>query len=132
MSPSRFLNANEIADLLGCSVRTIRRRIADGSLPSVLIGGLRRVPETALAELYGTHPTDWSALIEVHEGSDTVEDTGTTLCPDPEASQTVSTYSPRQVKTDWAALLEKPSEPAPQPVPTKPTGPRPEPFKRSE
>ena len=32
-----------MAQRLDCSVRTVRRRIADGTFPSTLIGGLRRV-----------------------------------------------------------------------------------------
>ncbi len=46
-SPS-YLRAAEIAALLGLDVRTIRRWIADGTLPSVKIGGARLVAEADL------------------------------------------------------------------------------------
>jgi excisionase family DNA binding protein len=39
----QYLRAREIADLIGESVRTIRRRIADGSFPSIKVGGARLV-----------------------------------------------------------------------------------------
>jgi excisionase family DNA binding protein len=38
-----YLRAGAIAKLLGLSVRTIRRWIADGTLPSTRIGGARLV-----------------------------------------------------------------------------------------
>ena len=48
MSDDRFLTAAEAAARLGISLRTARRRIADGTLSSVRIGGAVRVPESAL------------------------------------------------------------------------------------
>jgi excisionase family DNA binding protein len=44
----RFLRAAEIAEQLDVSLRTVRRWIADGTLPSVKIGGVRLVAEEDL------------------------------------------------------------------------------------
>lgn len=49
MEDTTYLTAAQAADRLGISLRTVRRRIADGSLPSVRIGGAVRVPASALA-----------------------------------------------------------------------------------
>jgi excisionase family DNA binding protein len=43
-----YLTAAEAAARLGISLRTTRRRIADGSLPSVRIGRAVRIPAAAL------------------------------------------------------------------------------------
>ena len=51
MSARRFLRARQVAELLGVSERTVRRLIADGTLPSVRIGGARLVAEAALERL---------------------------------------------------------------------------------
>jgi excisionase family DNA binding protein len=48
MGDSGYLTAAEAAARLGISLRTARRRIADGSLPSVRIGRAVRIPATAL------------------------------------------------------------------------------------
>ena len=48
MDEARYLSANEVADRLGISLRTVRRRIADGTLPSVKVGGTVRIPISAL------------------------------------------------------------------------------------
>ncbi len=47
MSPSTW-TPPEAAERLGISLRTVRRRIADGSLPSVRLGRAVRVPVAAL------------------------------------------------------------------------------------
>lgn len=47
----RFLRAGALAEMLGLSERTVRRWIAEGSLPSVKMGGARLVPISALEEL---------------------------------------------------------------------------------
>ncbi len=49
MEDTTYLTAAQAADRLGISLRTVRRRIADGSLPSVKIGSAVRVPASALA-----------------------------------------------------------------------------------
>jgi excisionase family DNA binding protein len=43
-----YLTARETAERLGISLRTVRRRIADGSLPSIKFGGAVRIPAIAL------------------------------------------------------------------------------------
>src|SRR5450759_1494234 len=48
MEETTYLTAAKAAARLGISLRTVRRRIADGSLPSVKIGGAVRVPVSAL------------------------------------------------------------------------------------
>lgn len=48
MSEAEYLTAAEAAARLGISLRTMRRRIADGSLPSVRIGRAVRIPAAAL------------------------------------------------------------------------------------
>ena len=47
----RYYRAAEIAEELGVDIRTIRRWIADGTLPSVKIGGARLVAEADLLRL---------------------------------------------------------------------------------
>jgi excisionase family DNA binding protein len=48
MPEPEYLTAAEAAARLGISLRTTRRRIADGSLPSVRIGRAVRIPAAAL------------------------------------------------------------------------------------
>ncbi len=48
MHEPEYLTAAEAAARLGISLRTARRRIADGSLPSVRIGRAVRIPAAAL------------------------------------------------------------------------------------
>jgi excisionase family DNA binding protein len=53
MSKRSYLKAREVAELLGVSERTIRRWIADGTLPSSKIGGSRLVATADLERLLG-------------------------------------------------------------------------------
>jgi excisionase family DNA binding protein len=53
----RLLNLQEVAEILGCSVRTVRRRIDDRELPSIPIGRLVRV-----------HPDDLDRYIAERRG----------------------------------------------------------------
>ena len=48
MSDADYLTAAQAAARLGLSLRTVRRRIADGSLASVRIGRAVRIPAVAL------------------------------------------------------------------------------------
>lgn len=48
MTDPDYLDAAEVAARLGISLRSVRRRIADGSLPSVRIGRAVRIPAAAL------------------------------------------------------------------------------------
>ncbi len=50
MDDAAYLTAAEAAERLGISLRTVRRRIADGSLASVRIGGAVRIPASALPQ----------------------------------------------------------------------------------
>lgn len=45
-----FLRPRQIAELLGVTERTIRRWIADGTLPSVKLGGARLVARATLEQ----------------------------------------------------------------------------------
>lgn len=48
---SDFLSVQETAHALSLSERTIKRRIADGEIESVLVGGRRLIPIEFLDEL---------------------------------------------------------------------------------
>ena len=48
---SRYLRPRAIAEQFGVHVRTVRRWIANGTLPSVKIGGVRLVAEDDLLRL---------------------------------------------------------------------------------
>ena len=50
MSDADYLTAAQAAARLGLSLRTVRRRIADGSLASVRIGRAVRIPAAAIEE----------------------------------------------------------------------------------
>jgi excisionase family DNA binding protein len=54
---TRYLTAAEAAERLGISLRTVRRRIADGTLPAVRIGGAVRIPTWALEAPAAVAPT---------------------------------------------------------------------------
>ena len=60
MSERDYLSAAEAAARLGISLRTVRRRIADGSLPSVRIGRTVRIPAVAL-DLPAARPVSGAA-----------------------------------------------------------------------
>lgn len=54
-----FLTVDEMAALLGVSTKTIRRRVADGSLARAPMGGRAvRIPATELDRLRGIAPLD--------------------------------------------------------------------------
>jgi excisionase family DNA binding protein len=54
MTAQAYYRAREMAVLFGVTVRTVRRRIADGTLPSIRIGGARLVAKADLERLVGT------------------------------------------------------------------------------
>jgi len=60
MSEPEYLTAAGAAARLGISLRTVRRRIADGSLASVRIGHAVRIPAMAL-DLPVAHPAGTAA-----------------------------------------------------------------------
>ena len=53
----RLLSVKEAAARLGASIRTVYRRLKDGSLPSTKIGGLRRILESDLEEFIRSRRT---------------------------------------------------------------------------
>ena len=73
MEDPTYLTAVQAAARLGISLRTVRRRIADGSLPSVKIGGAVRVPASAL-EPPATYPQVAAREAAVAYGSETDEE----------------------------------------------------------
>ena len=63
-----YLRAGEVAELLGVHVRTVRRWIADGSLPSIKVGGTRVVDKSAMARRASSSPAmDLSAAYIVND-----------------------------------------------------------------
>lgn len=57
MTPPRaYLRAGDIAQLCGVSLRTVRRWIASGTLPSRKVGGVRLVAREALEEMISPAP----------------------------------------------------------------------------
>ena len=55
----RYFRAAEIAEELGVDVRTVRRWIKDGTLPSVKIGGARLVAEADLLRVLQPKCSAW-------------------------------------------------------------------------
>ena len=53
MSAAAFLRPRQIAEMLGVTERTVRRWIADGTLPSVKLGGARLVARVTLEQRLG-------------------------------------------------------------------------------
>ncbi len=53
MGASAFLRPRQIAEVLPHTERTIRRWIADGTLPSVTLGGARLVARVTLEQRLG-------------------------------------------------------------------------------
>lgn len=51
--PAQLLTAKQVAQILNVSLRTVRRRIADGTLPVIHIGGAVRVSPKTLVTLIG-------------------------------------------------------------------------------
>lgn len=50
--PDRLVSVRDTADQLGCSVATVWRRVADGSIPKpVKIGGITRWSQSELSAL---------------------------------------------------------------------------------
>ncbi len=53
MGAAAFLRPRQIAEMLGVTERTVRRWIADGTLPSVKLGGARLVARVTLEQRLG-------------------------------------------------------------------------------
>ena len=43
VTPGEYLSAKEVASLVGVSLRTVRRWIAEGTLPAARVGGVVRI-----------------------------------------------------------------------------------------
>lgn len=56
---SRMMRVDEVACRLACSTRTVRRWLADGSLKSIKVKGLRLIRESVLEELIGNSDSAW-------------------------------------------------------------------------
>ena len=61
------LRVRSIAEKLGVSVRTVRRWIADGTLPSTRIGGARLVATADLERLLGSASESASDPIDAED-----------------------------------------------------------------
>jgi len=56
----KYLRASDIVRLAGVSVRTVRRWITEGMLPSVKLRGVRLVPRKDLERMLAPAPQTWS------------------------------------------------------------------------
>lgn len=63
-----YLRVREIADLVGVSERTIRRWLADGTLPSVKLSGTRLVARADLDRRLDGVPTANKNTPEIADG----------------------------------------------------------------
>jgi excisionase family DNA binding protein len=54
-----FLRASDIARLAGVSIRTVRRWIAEKTLPSAKLRGVRLVPKKDLERMLAPVPSPW-------------------------------------------------------------------------
>jgi excisionase family DNA binding protein len=66
-SGHEFLRASDIAGRTGVSIRTVRRWIADGVLPSTKIGGARLVARADLDQLLS--PSDLVEFLDSDGGA---------------------------------------------------------------
>ena len=64
MMGTEYLRASEVAHLAGVSVRAVRRWIAEETLPSVKVGGVRLVPRKDLERMLSPTPPPWSDIEE--------------------------------------------------------------------
>lgn len=62
---SALYSADEVADLLGLHVRTVRGYVRDGRLPAVRIGKQYRISEDDLRALTGGHAPAPASCVEV-------------------------------------------------------------------
>jgi len=60
-----LLTLAEVADALGCSVATVKRRIRNGTLPAFEDGRLVRVRETDLTRYVAERVTRRSSALEI-------------------------------------------------------------------
>jgi excisionase family DNA binding protein len=55
----QYFRAVEIAELTGLALRTVRRRIADGTFPSTKLGGARLVAKADLEAAFSPAEVDY-------------------------------------------------------------------------
>jgi excisionase family DNA binding protein len=63
-----YLRADDITRLTGVSLRTVRRWIAEGVLPSVKVRGMRLVHKKHLEQMLSPPPVPWSDTKEEMQG----------------------------------------------------------------
>jgi excisionase family DNA binding protein len=63
-----YLRAADITRSTGASLRTVRRWITDGILPSVKVRGMRLVHKKHLEQMLSPTPTPWSDAEEEMQG----------------------------------------------------------------
>ena len=61
-SPERWLSRKQAAARLSVSLRTVQRLVKSGALPSRMVLGCRRIPESALAPGGQEDATRWTSL----------------------------------------------------------------------
>jgi excisionase family DNA binding protein len=64
MTGAGYMRAGEVANLAGVSVRTVRRWIAEETLPSVKVRGVRLVPRKDLERMLSPASPPWSETEE--------------------------------------------------------------------
>ena len=64
---TEYLRARDIADLTGVSLRTVRRWIAEGIIPSTKLGGARLVPRSELGSLFTAAPEITEGEVDHYE-----------------------------------------------------------------
>lgn len=79
-SAARYLRARQVAEVLNVHVRTVRRWIAAGTLPSTKVGGVRLVAEADLLRLLSSE-NDGVKLREDNEHSHQLSTTSGKLSP---------------------------------------------------
>jgi len=67
-----FLRAGGIARLVGVSVRTVRRWIADDTLPSMKVRGVRLVSRKELGRVLSPPTPDWDDAEGESKGKHTI------------------------------------------------------------
>jgi excisionase family DNA binding protein len=92
----RMLRVDEVACRLACSTRTVRRWIADGSLKSVKVHGLRLVPEPVLEEMVCILEPTW---LDEHAPQAAAEETISAPALNPSPIRSPKTNPHPRVKT---------------------------------
>ncbi len=59
-----LLRPSEVRDITGLSLATVYRRVADGTLPGIRIGGAVRIPQARLQQWFDRNTTGGNATAE--------------------------------------------------------------------